>query len=112
MQELVNPCLSQMTITEMFILFIVPCPGISYPLVATPLMCSGSEFMVENINFCDRHKMDTDYNNMMIVELKALATAHGLRGYTELRKAGLITFLQDNATPERPVNPVTCVMMH
>ena len=51
--------------------------------------------------------MDTDYDNMMIIELRALARAYGLRGYTRLRRAGLITFLWDNATPARlvSVNP-------
>ena len=49
--------------------------------------------------------MDTDYNNMTIVELRALARARKLRGYTGLRKAGLIAFLRGNATPERPVRP-------
>ena len=38
-------------------------------------------------------------------ELRALARARGLRGYTGLRKDELITFLWDNAMPERPVRP-------
>ena len=51
--------------------------------------------------------MDTDYDNMTIVELRALARARGLRdfGYAGLRRAGLIAFLQDNATLEPPVRP-------
>ena len=49
--------------------------------------------------------MDTDYDNMTIVELRALARARVLRGYTGLRKDELIAFLWDNAMPERPVRP-------
>ena len=33
---------------------------------------------------------------MRMPELKALAREHRLRGYSRLRKAKLITFLQDN----------------
>ena len=49
--------------------------------------------------------MDTYYDNMTIVELRALARAQRLRGYAGLRRARLIAFLQDNATPERPLRP-------
>ena len=59
----------------------------------------------ENVNFCVACKMDTDYDNMTIVELRALARAQGLRDCTVLRKIGLIAFLRDNAMPERPVRP-------
>ena len=45
--------------------------------------------------------MDTDYNNMTIIELRA----RGLRGFTGLRKAGLISFLWNNAMPARQVRP-------
>ena len=49
--------------------------------------------------------MDMDYENMPIVELRALARAQGLRGYPRLRKARLTAFLRDNAIPARPVRP-------
>ena len=38
---------------------------------------------------------------MRMPELKALAREHRLRGYSRLRKAELIAFLQDNA-PQKP----------
>ena len=44
-----------------------------------------------------------DYNNMKIVDLKALAKEHGLRGYSKLKKAELITFLQNNLPAPRPI---------
>ena len=31
-----------------------------------------------------------DYNNMRVAELKSLARERGLRGYSRLRKSGLI----------------------
>ena len=37
-----------------------------------------------------------EYGNMRVVDLKALTKEHGLRGYSKLRKAELITFLQNN----------------
>ena len=37
-----------------------------------------------------------EYNNMKVVDLKALAKEYGLRGYSKLKKAELITFLQNN----------------
>ena len=49
--------------------------------------------------------MDTNYDKMTIVELRTLARARGLRGYTGLRKTGLTAFLRYNAMPERPVRP-------
>ena len=49
--------------------------------------------------------MDRDYNNMTIVELRALARASRPKSYTRLRKSGLIAFLQDKAIPARPVRP-------
>ena len=39
--------------------------------------------------------------NMRIPELKALAREHRLRGYSRLKKAELIAFLQDNE-PQAP----------
>ena len=44
---------------------------------------------------------------MKIVDLKALAKEHGLRGYSKFRKAELITFLQNNLqpTPAPPIRP-------
>ena len=41
---------------------------------------------------------------MRMPELKALAKEHRLRGYSRLRKAELIAFLQDN-TPQEPHSP-------
>ena len=37
-----------------------------------------------------------DYENMRVVDLKALTREHGLRGYSQLRKAELIALLQSN----------------
>ena len=43
---------------------------------------------------------------MKVVELKALAKEHVLRGYSTLKKAELITFLQNNLRPRtRPPPP-------
>ena len=53
--------------------------------------------------------MDADYNNMTIIELRVLPRARGSRGYTGLKNAGLITFLQDNAISD---GPETCIMAH
>ena len=54
-----------------------------------------------------------DYENMRVVDLKALAREHGLRGYSRLRKAELIALLRDNLRPSarptlrdpRPIPP-------
>ena len=45
--------------------------------------------------------------NMRMPELKALARESGLRGYSKLRKAELIAFLQNNKRrqPQRPQQP-------
>ena len=40
-----------------------------------------------------------DYNNTKVVNLKALVKERGLQGYSKLRKAELITFLQNNLQP-------------
>ena len=40
--------------------------------------------------------MENDYETLRMPELKALAREHGLRGYSRLRKADLIAFLQNN----------------
>ena len=40
-----------------------------------------------------------DYENMKVVDLKALAKGSGLKGYSRLKKAELIAFLQDNLQP-------------
>ena len=37
-----------------------------------------------------------DYNNLRVVDLKAIAEERGLRGYSRLKKAGLIALLRDN----------------
>ena len=52
---------------------------------------------------------------MKVVELKALAKERGLKGYSKLKKAELITFLQNNlqptpaprTRPPRPTRPPT-----
>ena len=62
----------------------------------------------EKVDFRDRHKMDMGYHGMTIVELRALARACGLRDYTGLRKAGLITFLQNL---HNLLDPVKCFTM-
>ena len=45
------------------------------------------------------------YNNMRVVDFKALAKERGLRGYSKLRKAELITFLQNNLQPTPAMRP-------
>ena len=40
--------------------------------------------------------MENNYETLRMPELKALAREHGLRGYSQLRKADLIAFLQNN----------------
>ena len=40
--------------------------------------------------------MENNYETLRMPELKALARERGLRGYSRLRKAGLIAFLQNN----------------
>ena len=41
------------------------------------------------------YKMENNYETLRMPELKALAREHRLRGYSRLRKAELIAFLQD-----------------
>ena len=40
--------------------------------------------------------MENNYETLRMPELKALARERGLRGYSRLRKAELIAFLQNN----------------
>ena len=40
-----------------------------------------------------------DYENMRVVDLKALVKEHGLRGYSRLNKAELIVFIRYNLQP-------------
>ena len=40
--------------------------------------------------------MENNYEALRMPELKALARERGLRGYSRLRKADLIAFLQNN----------------
>ena len=54
--------------------------------------------------FFDSYKMD--YNNMKVIDLKALAKECGLRGYSRLKKAGLIAFLQNNLRPTPALRPI------
>ena len=46
------------------------------------------------INFFILYKME--YENMRVPELKALARDCGLRNYSRMRKAELVTLLQNN----------------
>ena len=47
-----------------------------------------------------------DYNNLRIVDLKALARKRGLLGYSWLKKAELIAFLQANLQPHTRPPPI------
>ena len=40
--------------------------------------------------------MENDYETLRMLQLKALTREHRLRGYSQLRKADLIAFLQNN----------------
>ena len=40
--------------------------------------------------------MENNYETLRMPELKALAREHRLLGYSQLRKADLISFLQNN----------------
>ena len=40
--------------------------------------------------------MENNYETLRMPKLKALTREHRLRGYSRLRKAELITFLQNN----------------
>ena len=42
------------------------------------------------------YKMENNYETLRMPELKALTREHRLRGYSQLRKADLIAFLQNN----------------
>ena len=42
------------------------------------------------------YKMENNYETLRMPELKALAREHRLRGYSWLRKAELMAFLQNN----------------
>ena len=43
-----------------------------------------------------------EYNNMRVAELKSLARERGLRGYSKLRKSGLIDLIRNNPPPPVP----------
>ena len=50
--------------------------------------------------------MENNYETLRMPELKALAREHRLRGYSQLRKADLIAFLQSNEQRrQRPRSP-------
>ena len=49
--------------------------------------------------------MENNYETLRMPELKALARERRLRGYSRLRKAELIAFLQDEDGREAPVPP-------
>ena len=44
--------------------------------------------------------MDVNYNALRMSELRALASKHGLRGYSRLKKGELIAFLRDSIRME------------
>ena len=46
-----------------------------------------------------------DYDNMRVVDLRALVKEQGLRGYSRLNKAELITFIWNNLQPRPPPRP-------
>ena len=50
------------------------------------------------------HKME--YDNMRVIDLKAPTKECRLRGYSKLRKAELITFLQNNLLPIPAPRPI------
>ena len=47
-----------------------------------------------------------DYENMRVVDLKALTKEHRLRGYSKLRKAELIAFIWNNLQPRTRPPPI------
>ena len=50
--------------------------------------------------------MENNYETLRMPELKALARERKLRGYSRLRKAELIAFLQDEDGRKVPAPPV------
>ena len=46
-----------------------------------------------------------EYENMRMPELKSLARDRGLRNYSQMRKAELVTLLQNSGTPADPRAP-------
>ena len=50
-----------------------------------------------------------EYENIRVMELKALARDRGLRNYSRMRKAELVALLQNNPLPlQRTLEPVLC----
>ena len=47
-----------------------------------------------------------DYNNLKVVDLKALARERGLLGYSRLKKAELIAFLEANLQLRTRLPPI------
>ena len=45
----------------------------------------------EEVDFCDRRKMEIDYNSLRMSDLKNLTIFRGLWGCSRLRKAKLIS---------------------
>ena len=54
---------------------------------------------------CEYIKMENNYETLRMPELKALATERKLRGYSRLRKAELIAFLQKDEEDKRQEEP-------
>ena len=51
-----------------------------------------------------------DYENMRVVELKALVRERGVRGYSQLRKADLIASLRESGTRQPREQPIPAPM--
>ena len=60
--------------------------------------------------FCDARKMETNYDILSMSDLRVITREHGLRDYSRLGKAELITFLWDNLQPiPAPRPPLTLI---
>ena len=75
-------------------------PGPQAPLVLDP-------FLKKTLSILIRvYKMENNYETLRMPELKALARERRLIGYSWLRKADLIAFLQNNEQRrQRPLSP-------
>ena len=68
------------------------------PVGLKPLGCEIRTWIFwQNVDFCHSCKMEVNYDGLMMIELRALASKYGLRGNSRLRKAELIAF-----TPQGP----------
>ena len=55
----------------------------------------------EKVNFCVACKIEVDYNIVWVWDLRYLAKDHGLRDYSKLRKADLISLLRSHDASTR-----------